>query len=182
MKKEFIWIIIIAVIILVAGYFFTSQKSGTGTLVLQITDAPPAGENVSSVIVRLSNVEVHKAQNTIEINNTNITSEAGWFTVVQDPVQYDLIAIKDVTQLLGTAELQSGKYTQIRLNVDSATAVINGQQQELTIPSKTIKLVRNFDIVAGETTTLTLDFDAEESINKQGNNQYRMNPTITIVS
>ena len=100
--------------------------------------------------------------------------------VVEESQTFDLIAIKDVKEFLGSVELDAGKYTQIRLNVDEATAIINGTEYNLTIPSKTIKLVKNFNLEANETTTLTLDFDAQKSIHSAGD-KYTMKPTIKVI-
>lgn len=173
MNKIIIVIAILAVIVIV-GYYLPTASS-TGTLRLQITDAP-AALNVSSTLVTISKVEVHLASETNESENESTS----WFTVVEGPVQYDLIAIKDVKEVLGSKDINVGKYTQVRLTVDKATATIDGIEYNLTIPSEKIKLIQRFDIEANKTTTLTLDFDAAESI-KSSNNKYIMNPTIKII-
>ena len=141
--------------------------TGTGTLLMQITDAPPE-LNITKALVTISVVEVHLAG-------------TGWFTVVEEAKTFDLIAIEDVKEFLGTAELSAGKYTQIRLNINEALVTINGTEYDLTIPSKTIKLVKGFDIEPNEITTLTLDFDAQESIHSAGKDKYIMRPTIKVI-
>ena len=82
---------------------------------------------------------------------------------------------------LGSQNLTAGIYTQIRLDVDEALVTINGTQYDLEIPSKTVKLVNNFRISENETTTLTLDFDIQESVHKTGNDKYIMRPTIRVI-
>ncbi|SNQ62813.1 DUF4382 domain-containing protein [Candidatus Methanoperedens nitratireducens] len=153
------------------------QSEETGTLVMQITDAP-ANLTIEKAIVTISNVEVHLAGAN---EDTNATNETGWFTVVKQEKTFDLIKIKDVKELIGTSDLQAGKYTQIRLNVDKALVTINGTEYDLTIPSKTVKLIKPFNIVENQTTKLTLDFDANESIRSQGKDKYVMNPTIKVI-
>ena len=44
-----------------------------------------------------------------------------------------------------------------------------------------LKIVRGFEIVAGETTELLLDFDAEKSVKKTGKSIYFLRPTIKLV-
>jgi len=144
--------------------------TGTGTLLMQITDAPPE-LNITKALVTISDVEVHLAG----------ADEGGWFTVVEEAKTFDLIAIEDVKEFLGTAELSAGKYTQIRLNINEALVTINGTEYDLTIPSKTIKLVKSFNIEPNGTTTLTLDFDAQESIHSAGKDKYIMRPTIKVI-
>jgi len=58
---------------------------------------------------------------------------------------------------------------------------IDGTEYDLTIPSKTVKLVKPFNIVENQTTTLTLDFIANESIKSAGKDKYVMNPTIKVI-
>ena len=77
----------------------------------------------------------------------------------------------NATEILGSEELSVGMYTQIRLYINDANVTIDGAVYDLDIPSKTIKLVRGFWILPDKTTTLTLDFDAKESVHKTGNNE-----------
>ncbi len=174
MKKAILMILLVMNIIALSGCV---QKPGTGTLVMQLTDAP-SELNLEKVLVTISNVEVHKAEAAEE---ENTTSEAGWVTVVEESQTFDLVAIKDIKEFLGSKELEAGKYTQVRLNVDEVSAIINGTEQDLTIPSKTIKLIKPFNVVANQTTTLTLDFDAQESIHSAEADKYVMRPVIRVI-
>lgn len=156
-----------------------APRSGTGTLVLKITDAP-AALNIQKALVTISMVQVHKAGT--EGNETaNVTTEAGWITVVAEPQTFDLIAIKDVKEFLGSKALEPGKYTQIRLSVQKALVTIDNKEYDLTVPSEKIKLIKPFTIVAGQNTTLVLDFDAQQSIGSSGSGKYNMRPTIKVM-
>jgi hypothetical protein len=163
----------ITLILLIALSGCTSPApSGTGNLVMQITDQP-AGLNISSALVTISKVQVHMA-------SANESNESSWITIAEGPQAFDLVTIKDVKAFLGEQEIAAGTYTQIRLNVDSALVTINGVQYNLTIPSGTVKLVRSFQIIENQTTTLTLDFNAEQSIH-QADDKYIMRPTIQVI-
>lgn len=120
-----------------------------------------------------------------EIEEEVDTSEAGWYTIVNESQDFDLIALQNVTDILGEKELSIGKYTQIRLNVDQAEITINNSGEievyDMQIPSKTVKLVKAFWINENETTELTLDFDVYESVHQTGNNKFIMRPTIKII-
>lgn len=166
MKTGIILAVVLVLAFVVSGCVTTT---GTGKLVLQITDKPAL--NIEKAEVTISNVQVHTAET---------GNESGWFTVVDGPQTFDLVAIKDVKEYLGEKELAAGIYTQIRLDVDSAKVTINGTEHNLTISSKNVKLVRSFEIAEGETTTLTLDFDAEESVH-EANGRYTMRPTIKVL-
>ena len=111
------------------------------------------------------------------MNNTT----AGWFTIIEEGKEFDLIQLRNVTELIGKENLAVGNYTQIRFNVTKANVTIDGIVYNLTIPSKTIKLIKPFNITEGVTTTLILDFDADESIHETGNNKYMFKPTIKVI-
>ena len=175
-------ILVLALIIGVCFLAGCAQKEGTGTLNMQITDAP-ADLDIEKAVVTISNVQVHYAgtepEETNETENTT-ESESGWFDVVSESKTYDLVAIKDVKEFLGSAELKAGKYTQVRLSIDKAVVTIDGTEYDLTVPSEKLKLTKGFNIVANQTTTLTLDFDAQESIVSAGD-KYNLKPTIKII-
>ena len=92
----------------------------------------------------------------------------------------NLGVIKSVEEIIGTTKLPTGHYTQVRLYIESAIAIINGSIYNLTIPSKIIKLVKEFEIKPNETTTLLLDFNVEKSIHK-ADGKLIMRPEIKII-
>lgn len=166
--------VVILVLILVGSTFFTGCVTNEkGTLLLKITDAP-GDLNISEALVKISSIEVH-----IAAGGNN--SSAGWITVVNESQQFDLIQLLNVTEILGSQTLAVGIYTQIRLDVDEALVTIDEIQYNLTIPSKTVKLVHQFVIEPESTTTLILDFDVQESIHETGNDKYIMRPTIKVI-
>jgi hypothetical protein len=175
MKNNLLIAVLVIGMIALSGC--VQSQSETGTLVMKITDAP-ADLNIEKALVTISDVEVHLAGTNEDANATN---ETGWFTVVKEEKTFDLIKIKDVKELLGNSELKAGKYTQVRLNINKALVTIDGIEHDLTIPSRTVKLVKPFNIIENQTTTLILDFDAKESIKSAGKDKYVMNPTIKVI-
>ena len=168
-------------ILFVVFFILTSCSTSRGTLTLQLTDAP-AELNIEKMEVTLSKVQVHKAdQESNATNETNSTTESGWITIIEQPQTFDLIAIKDVKEFLGTASLVAGKYTQVRLTVEKAVLTVNGQEYPLAVPSEKIKLIHPFTIVANQNTTLTLDFDAQKSVTSTGSGKYNLKPTIKVI-
>ena len=142
-------------------------SEGRGTLVLQITDAPPELD-ISKALITISSVEVHLIA-------------VGWYTVFNESKTFDLISIKDAKEFLGSVNLSAGHYSQIRLHISSALVTIDDVEYDLKIPSKTIKLISPFSIDANQTTTLTLDFDAQKSIHSAGQEKYIIRPTIKVI-
>lgn len=172
MKKLLSIAIIIAIGI--TGFLSGCISEGNGTLILQITD-DPGDLNITEALVTISQIKVHYAG----INDTNITGE--WINIVNETQTFDLIALQDVTDFLGQANLSAGWYTQIRLNVDQALVTVDDVQYDMEIPSKTIKLIKPWEIKNNETLILTLDFDVQKSVHKTGNDKYMFKPTIKII-
>ena len=166
LKNSLILVTALLIIVIVTLSGCTSE-GGVGMLVLQITDAPPELD-ITKALVNISNIEVHLIA-------------VGWFTVVEGPLTFDLIAIKDVEEFLGSMNLSVGRYTQIRLQVDSALVTIDGVEYDLKIPSGVVNLISPFSIYGNETTILTLDFDVQESVHSSSEYKYIMNPTIKVI-
>jgi Domain of unknown function (DUF4382) len=130
------------------------DSGGLGTLTVSIQDAP-ASVNWTHLSVTYSRIQAHEA---------NASNETGWFNVTQTGT-VDLAALKTVSQLLGTAKLAAGMYTQLRIDVNSATGVMeNGTTVHFVVPSGELKTDDPFNITVGQTTSLTLDIDLSRSI------------------
>lgn len=166
MRNSIIAIILI-LILSIAGLSGCINSEGTGILVLQITDAPP-DIIITKALVNISNIEVHLIA-------------TGWYTVVEEAQSFDLIELKNVKEVLGSATLSTGRYTQIRLHIDNASVTIDGVEYNLKIPSSTVKLISPFSINENETTTLTIDFDVQNSVIHTGSDNYILQPTIKVI-
>jgi len=81
---------------------------------------------------------------------------------------------------LGLTKLANGFYTEVRLYIKTATATLtNGTKVDLTIPGKAniVRVVEPFTIDSSKTTTLSMDFDAENSVIKAGS-KYLLKPVV----
>ena len=120
-----------------------------------------------------------------DVDDDDNNSTAGWYTIVNESQTFDLIALQNVSELLGEENLTAGKYTQIRLIVEAAEITINNSGEKevhnLKIPSNKVKLIKSFWIYENETTGLTLDFDVYKSVHKTGKDKYIMKPTIKVI-
>ena len=148
----------------------------TGRLEVRVTDAPP--DDVSNIIVTVSDIRVH------------ISGSAGgtnWLPVIDEQRTFDLVEITGVEQVLGTAELEAGRYTQIRMNVVSVEVTFKPRGEAgfvtrfATVASGELKVVRPFEIAAGETTVLTLDFDAAKAVVVTGKGDVRFKPVVRLL-
>lgn len=161
-----------------------SGPSGSANLNLRITDSPFS--DAGAVLVTLSGVKVHH-----EVD--------GWIDVatVPSPLTCDLKKLEGPEDHLGAGSLPAGRYTQIRLVVDSAeiysgpssgtdpcadSMTAEGTADDLEIPSGEVKINHPFDLEEGGSTTIVLDFDGDQSvkIHPTGNGRYIMTPVIHV--
>lgn len=153
----------------------TNASGETGTMEVQLHDAPTNYEEVNVFIER------------VEINNTE--DDSGWEEISSPEQTYDLLELTNgATEVLGSKELPVGTYEQIRLilSSDGHSVVVDGSEHSMFVPSGAqtgIKLNVNAEIKPDITYTLLLDFDASRSVVERGNEQsgidYLLKPVIS---
>ena len=193
MKKNFIIILVLlSLTVFLSGCVAIlptqdddSIAPGKGRLKIYLTDLSEKNKADDPETYVAINLTIYKIQ--IHLAGEDEEDEGEWVELIlNEPTEYNLIELKDESILLSEDELTPGKYTQIRLFVIDASLDIEfgeiGVPVEIPSADQTgIKLIHPFEIIAGETIELTIDFDAEESIIKTGNGSYKLNPVIKIV-
>lgn len=163
----------------------TSPEDGTGTLRVNLVDAPADIEAVESLEIVFEQVLVHQAAEAE-------MAEAGWDTVLAADLPeadrtFDLLdLVNGVFATLGEVELEAGTYTQVRIMLESATLTVDGVEEDLFIPSGDqtgIKLTGGFSIDPNVITEITVDFDVAQSLHEAppGSGNYILRPTIRLV-
>jgi uncharacterized protein DUF4382/carboxypeptidase family protein len=136
--------------------------SDTGTVRVQLTDAPFPFEMLESATVDINAVKVHVI--------SDPGDEGEWETISTEEQTIDLLDLQNgITHILGEAEVPHGFIDQIRLMVDEARVVLDdGREFRLRVPSgeqSGIKIhVEPFiEVHGGDLTDLLLDFDVSRS-------------------
>jgi hypothetical protein len=157
-----------------------------GTLGVSMTDAPACGFDAVNVTV-----------NKVRVNQSASASDTdgGWTDITLSPAKkINLLNLTNgVLEALGQTTLAPGHYSQLRLVLDANTGtglansvVATGSTAEKTLvtPSATqsgIKLVNEFDIVAGQRVDLVLDFNACKSVLTTGSGKYMLKPVVKVI-
>lgn len=162
----------VAIVVVVAAfgvYLAAAGSPNTGKVSIMVKDLP---DDWTHVNVTFSQVQIHQASGAnVSGSNESDSNESGWRTLTVAHNTIDLAVLVNVSELLASANVGPGKYTQIRLVVVSVTGTMaNGSIVNFTVPSGELKMNHPFNVTAGKTTTLTLDFNLEKSIvhNSQG--------------
>jgi len=144
---------------------------GMGMLEVRVTD-PPKPE-FSSIEVFIDTIEVHRV----------VPGESGeWIPVSPLAVtSFDLVTLVGVEEFLGSVVVEAGKFTQIRVHIDTVVVTPEGGTPEpATLPSGILKIVRPFEIQEGLLTVLTLDFDGERSVVTTGRGKFIFKPVVRL--
>jgi hypothetical protein len=150
----------------------SSSSGGSGTMNVSMVDAPISG--YQHIFVNIQQLQIHGPQ--------------GWTTLSSPNQTYDLLALRNglSATLASGATLQAGHYEQMRLVLGSGNSVVlsDGSSHPLTTPSAMqsgLKLIVSFDVQAGTTSDVFIDFDAAHSIQvvqAGASSQYILRPTI----
>lgn len=120
------------------------------------------------------------------ITGADIKPEDGMWEsldVVTDTVDLVVLAENGLSEILIDDELEAGSYGQIRLYFSDSKVVINGEEYDLFVPSGLqtgYKLTGGFELEAGESYEIHIDFDIEKSIVKTGSGKYILKPTTKV--
>lgn len=167
--------ILIGFSILFTGCGTDSGGSGMGTMTVEMGDAPIDSADAVNVFIER-----------VEVNRDGESN--GWTTLNEPQQSYDLLELTNgATEVIGTAELDAGTYSQIRLilSQDGHSVLVDGSEYDMLVPSGAqtgIKLNVNADIQEDIEYVILLDFDASRSVREAGQNnpavQYLLQPVI----
>jgi Domain of unknown function (DUF4382) len=146
------------------------------TLELRLIDGPA---NYEAVNIDIQGATVHV--------NKDTANQNGWQPLTVGTGIFNILRLTNgIDTLLGTATLPVGDISEIRLILGTNNTVkVSGQIYPLTISSgdeSGLKLKFDKKLVAGVSYRVTLDFDAAKSIKEKGNNQYRLKPTLRLIT
>ena len=178
-----------AVLVSVAmmGACSDSTAPGSGTLNVQLTDAPFSSDSVSRVDVFVVRVDAKAAESdsaeAAHAATDDSVAAGGWTTVATPNKSIELLALRNgLTTQLGITTLPAGSYRSFRLILDptrSSVTLKNGavltatSTPNVSFPSAArtgikVNLAQPIVITAGDTTTTLLDFDVSNSFVMRG--------------
>lgn len=150
----------------------SSSSGSTGAMNVHLVDGPISGYQEINV----------------DIQSVEISGSGGWITLGTPNRTINLLNLTGgVSETLASgATLPAGHYQQMRLILGAGSTVrlSDGTVQPLKVPSgmqSGIKLIVSFDVMAGTTADVWIDFDAAHSIQvvlAGASGQYLLRPTI----
>lgn len=155
--------------------------NGTGTVEVSLADAPA---DYDSVNVTINSISMNSNGNA---DSSESEESAGWVTIMDEPMKVNLLELSNGnTIMLGSKELETGNYSQLRLTLgDDNTVAIDGESYELITPSGQqtgIKLNIDANVEASSTYSLLIDFDAAHSVIHESNLNFILRPIVRAVN
>ena len=103
------------------------------------------------------------------VHEAGKSEDVGWHNLTVAQSSIDLASLVNVSELLASARVGPGKYTEIRLVVIAATGkMLDGTTVVFSVPSGDVKAVTPFEVRSGTTTPLTVDINLARSIVANG--------------
>jgi hypothetical protein len=156
-----------------------------------LTDAPLDLAGVSAVNVTLSGVVLYPSE-AGSADAGGIELESGPISLPGDLTLNLLDFQNGQVTFVGSQTVPSGSYNRIRLQVVSAELVRDDDDdpatpdigEPITVPSSKVDVPVPFELTAGENLAITIDFDAQASVQvntTNGKDSYLLRPVITVV-
>ena len=159
----------VVVLVLPACDGSPTSPSGSPNLVVNLTDDHT--DDVDEVNIFFASVTA---------NPTDGPPEILELALEQNP--QDLLVLQDAVITLATSVVEPGEYASLTINLDQeeSNVVEADEERSLRIPSQEIKILGGFAVSEDGVTTVTLDFQADESLVKLGNGDWLLTPVITM--
>ncbi len=152
-----------------------STDEARSSLEVRLTDSPGDYEELN---IDIQGVEIHRAEG---------KQTSGWVSLDVNEGVYNILRLSNgLDTLLGSANLPSGRVSQIRLVLGSNNTIkINGEIKPLDTPSSQqsgLKVNVQTQMSPGVRYIIKLDFDAARSIVDKGNGEYSLKPVIRAIT
>lgn len=144
--------------------------SGTGKIIIDITDKAADMTAVSEVTMTLTKTEVH-------------SQAKGWTTVWTGSNTFKLLSLKSTghPQFAGSASVSSGFYDEVRLTIDKVVVKTkDGGQKTAKLPSGVFTVMTNAMVNGKQTSSVKIDILADKSLHTAATGEYVFAPTAEV--
>lgn len=180
MKKSTLLTFVVAIALMGAGCKDRIGSNTTSTpitaaaegrVIFSVTDVAAKMNEITAVNLTIDKIEMHSASR-------------GWITVIEDTKEFELLALKakNALSLLGRASVEEGAYNQIRVHVRRVSVIKSGAESPAKLPSNTLEINGRFTVNRNSTTSVSLDFVADESLHEATNGEFVFAPVVKLES
>ena len=149
-----------------------SLAAGTvpsGVTLMSLSDSPTVS-TIGAVNVTVTDARIHS------------TTTGKWYTVFNGSKTFDLVKLRNTSAVLSGANLSTGSYDEIVLEVGNATAIVNNAIRPVFLPSGNLKIFGTFNVSKNSTNWVNLDFNLSKSVRVTGNGKVILLPVINLLA
>jgi hypothetical protein len=170
----FIAIMLLAGLGIAAAGCVPLPETKTGTVEVRVTDIPDGEDTadtttqfeISSAIATVSEVKVYQtmaAQRSLKQEED--TEQGEWISLnITEVNPFNLLKLAGKEKVLASAEVEIGYYSQVSMTIDRLDVTISDGEERVIRFDKPFEFTGTFSVIAGETTTIILDFDIDKSV------------------
>jgi len=145
-------------------------QSGMAKMNIHLTDAPADFQEVN---IDVQGLRIHFTPFESDTGAADSLEDGRWVDLPVDPMRVNLLELQNgVDTLLASAELEPGRYRELRLLLGSDNDVmVDSVIHRLKVPSgqqSGFKVKFSTDLQEGEELDIMVDFDASRSVHKAG--------------
>ena len=166
-----------------------------GTVIIAVKDKSQRVDVVGTLnelLITVTKAEVHFVGESDDVNATGEWRAVFEGSESKESKRFDLLTLTDLVGVIGQQDLPPGKYTQVRLyvedvvfNVTNILLTIKNKRYQASVvnssdvPSGILHFVHPFNVTAGKTTVITVDFDIAHSATRTAGG-YILKPVVKI--
>lgn len=181
-----LWAVTLAFsVLLVTGYScsdtLSGMEEGKGRISVHLTDAPGDYQQVN---IDVQGLRIRHLSPETDTTGEDSVESGEWIDMPVEPMTVNLLELQNgVDTLLAQADLEPGRYTELRLMLGSDnTVMVDSSLIDLDVPSgqqSGYKIKFDTELQEGENLDLVIDFDAGQSVVKAGNSgRYILKPVL----
>ena len=147
------------------------QLGANGTVLMSVSDSPLANASyvqMSAINLTISNITVRSA------------ADSRLYTVLDTPRQFNLLQLRNISELIANASLPNGAYDLMIIHIESANVTVGNSTERLFIPTNTIEIDYGFNVTPNATSLVNVDFNLFKSIRTTANGSVVMLPVINV--
>jgi hypothetical protein len=179
---------IAAAIVIIGAIFASGMQIPTASNDQGQSDNPPA---VGTLMVSIKDAPVDLKELWITVDSLYVQNaeDNKWVELTLDsnqPVEFDLLTLKDTSLQLSQDTISAGDYSKIRMGVTTAIATytdhkgVSHADEELKIPPGHIDIITSFHIGDGQVIGLLIDMEPDTAaISQSGNFKPIIKMTVT---
>jgi hypothetical protein len=136
----------------------TINRGANGAATIFTISDAPTNAPISALNLKLKSLSIHSKTNGL------------WYQVpTGNKATYNLVALKNIYSTIGQAEVPAGAYDEMRINISSINATINGTSDPVLMPNDSIDIPINFTIfntIGNSSDWFNLDVNLADSLHQ----------------